>query len=887
MKNSFHNLTIPDIFEELKTSKIGLTFDEVKQRQVKYGMNELPQNKRYSTLSLFLAQFKNPLIYILFFAFLISFLTGHSTDAWLIFFVSMLSVFVGFIQEYKANSALEHLKHLVKHKARVIRDGVNQIVKQEDLVPGDIIVLNAGDKVPADARLFEVRNFEVIESALTGESMPIQKTINIVDKKTSVADRKNIVHMGTIISKGTGKAVVTQTGTMTEIGHIATMIHETEESITPLQKQIINFGKSIGIILIIINILIFTLGIISGKPFFEMFMLSVAMIVAGVPEGLLPAMTVILSIGMQRLSKHNALVKKLIATETLGAVSIICSDKTGTLTTGIMTVDKIITESKDSKQDEVTFSEAIEPDGDSSHITALKIGMLCNDAIIENPDDELHELKIIGDPTEKALLLASRSAGLNNIELKKILPRVAEIPFESENQFMITGHKVDGEGYICYMKGAPEKILSLSSKLDNEGQIEELTDEKVSSIRSEFEKYTNAGLRVIAVAYKIENIGKTLLVLDIKNVSDYVFVGLIILKDPLRLEAKETIELCKSAGIKPIIITGDHKLTAMAIVNDLGMNITEAEVMEGAELDTIGDDEFDKRIENIYVFARVAPKHKIRIVNVLQEKGEVVAMTGDGINDAPALKRADIGIALGSGTDVAKETSDLILMDDNFKTIVEAIRRGRGTFDNIRKVVLYLLANSFSEVILIGSSIAFGLPLPLLPVQILWTKMVEDSLPSMALAFDPIEKNVMSRKPRDPNESILNKKLKILLFLFVGISDSLLFVIFIFANTLFEDLAYIQTITFIAHGITSLFYIFSIRGLSKPLLSYNPFKNMFVNISVIFGFAMILVAVYVPFLNDILGTTPLAFNHWFILIGYGLLTILIYEIAKKIIYKEN
>lgn len=886
MDNNFHSHGISDLFTNLKTSNKGLKPIEVKKRKEKFGLNSLPKQKKLSALKLFLGQFKNPLIYILIFAFVISFATNHQTDAWLIFFVTMLSVVVGFVQEFKANSALEHLKDLVRYKARVIRDGEEHIIEQTDLVPGDIIVLNAGDKVPADARLFEINNLEVVESALTGESMPILKNTSVLDEDKSVADRKNMVHMGTVISRGSGKAIVTQTGKNTEIGHIAFMIHQTEEGITPLQRQIINFGKSIGVILIVVNIFIFLVGILSGKPIFEMFMTSVAMIVAGVPEGLLPAMTVILSIGMQRLSKHNALVKKLLATETLGSVSIICSDKTGTLTTGTMTVDKILTEKSDIDHDGVNFSEIIEPDGDASHITALKIGMLCNDAVIENSDDELHELEVIGDPTEKALLLASRSAGLNNIKVQKALPRVTEIPFESENKFMVTAHKVDGEGYILYMKGAPEKVLSLSEFIDIEGEIKTLSPQKIEGITAQYEKLTNSGLRVLAVAYKIRKNGDDSIVLDKNNQNNYVFVGLIGLKDPLRNEAKETIELCKKAGIKPIIITGDHKLTAMAIVNDLGLDVTEDEVMEGTELETIKDEHLINRIEKIHVFARVAPKHKIRIVDALQKEHNIVAMTGDGINDAPALKKADIGIALGSGTDVAKETSDMVLMDDNFKTIIEAIEQGRGTFDNIRKVVLYLLANSFTEVILIGASIAFGMPLPLLPVQILWVKMIEDSLPSMALAFDPIEKNVLFRKPRDPKESILNKKLKTLLFLFIAIADSLLFIIFIFTNKFYSNPSYMQTSIFAAHSITSLFYIFSIRGLSRSILHYNPFKNRLVNISALFGFAMILVAIYLPFLNNVLGTKPLEPIGWIIPIAYGLLTIFIYELAKKIVFKK-
>lgn len=885
--NHFYYKTISETLSELKVDQKGLSLSEAKQRLQTYGYNRLPETKKIPLVKLFFGQFKNPLIYILFFAIIISFATGHYTDGGIVLAVVMISTIVGFLQEYKANNALAQLKNLIKYKAKVIRDGREMIIAQEELVPGDIIILNSGDKVPADARIIASKNLEITEAALTGESLPIEKNSSPMPEGTAMADRKNMIYQGTVISRGNGQAVVIATGTKTEIGHIANLVQETSEGITPLQKQMLGFGKMIGIALIIINSAIFGLGIIVGKPLFEMFLTSVAMVVAAVPEGLLPAMTVILAIGMQRLAKQKGLVRKMLATETLGSVSVICSDKTGTLTQGEMRVVEIVTQANRISHDGTAFSESIEPDGDASHITALKIGLLCNNAIIENPNDAIHEWRIIGNPTEKALLLAGRTAGLHKELLEKNTPRITELPFESETKYMITGHQTEQGHFISYIKGAPEKILPLMSWLDIDGQIKKISDTQRKNIQKQCDELTASGLRVIALGYREEKSIKNYESIYLDNINNFVYVGIIALKDPLRPEAKETMALCQSAGIRPVIITGDHKLTAMAIVKDLGINISEDNVMDGVELDKISEQKLKSIIHKITVFARVEPRHKIRIVTALQENGEIVAMTGDGINDAPALKKADIGVAVGSGTDVAKETADLVLLDDNFKTIVGAIERGRSTFDNIRKVILYLLSNSFKEVILIGLSLALGLPLALLPVQILWIKMIEDSLPSMALAFDPINKGVMLRPPRKKDEAILNKNFKKLLIFFILFCDTLLFGIFYYYWKTTGDIAYAQTVAFVGLGIASRFYIFSIRGLMQPITTYNPFQNQLVNWSTIFGFLMIIIAVHTPFLNKLLHTVPLGATEWLILCGYGIITLILREVGKKIFIQRD
>ena len=880
MKTNFHSLNISEALKNLESSKSGLTTKEAEKRLKKYGPNEFSKEKKFSTLKLLISQFKDPLIYILIIAFAISLATGHLTDASVIFVVIIISTVVSFIQEYKANEALSKLKSLIEFKAKVIRNGKEHVILQTEVVPGDIIILNQGDKIPADSRIIEYKNLEINEAPLTGESLPIEKTSDPFNIGTSLAERKNMVYLGTVVVRGTGKALVVATGKHTEIGNIAKLVGETAEVKTPLQKQLLKFSQLIGIFLVILNLLIFTFGIITGKPLFEMFLVSVSMLVAGIPEGLLPAMTVILSVGVQKLAKKNGLVRKMIATETLGSVSVICSDKTGTLTEGEMRVVEIITETENLKLNGEKLEKKFDITSDASHIKALKIGVLCNNAIIENLDEALKNTEIIGNPTEKALILAGLSTGIHKDELEKNERRINEIPFESEYKYMVTSHSYGKDSIASYMKGAPEIILKFCNKIDIEGKYSVLTDKKTKEIIENYENYTRKGLRVIAVAEKIEN--EKTFNKDSKDdqLKDFVFVGLIVLKDPLRKEAKETIELCQSAGIRPIIITGDHKLTAMAIVSDMGILVKEENVMEGKDLENIDDLELKKIINNIYIFARVEPKHKLRIVEALQANNEIVAMTGDGINDAPALKKADIGVALGSGTDVAKETSDLVLLDDNFKTIVEAIKRGRAVFDNIRKVVLYLLSNSLNEVFLITFSLIFGLPLALIPVQILWINMIEDSFPAIALAFDPVNKNAMQLPPRDPKEQILNSGLKKLLIFFILFADTILFSIFYWAFSSTGNPAYAQTITFVGLGIASRFYVFSIRGLTQPIYKYNPFNNNWVNISTIFGFAMILVAIYVPFFNKILKTVPIGVKEWLILGTYAFLTIGIYELGK-------
>ncbi len=880
----YHYLSIEKIFQSLRTERLGISQEEAVLRLKEFGPNKLPQAKKLPVLKLFLRQFANPLIYILIVACVISFFASHFFDAIIVLAVVLVSSVVGFVQEYKANQALVHLKKLVKYKARVLRNGQEHIISQEYIVPGDIISLSPGDKIPADARLIEAYNFEVIEASLTGESVPSSKISEQLAKDTPLADRENMVYLGTVVAKGKAVAVVTSTGQKTELGQVATMVKETNDNITPLQKQINSFGKILGLILIAINILIFVIGVLTGRPPFEMFLTSVAMVVAAVPEGLLPAMTIILAVGMQKLAKHKGLVRKMLAAETLGSVSVICSDKTGTLTRGEMRVSQIITETEKISHDGEKFSQTINPYSKDSHSVALKIGFLCNNAIAENPRDELKDWKVVGDPTEKALLLAGVTGGLVKAKLEKEETRIAEIPFDSSYKMMATLHRhKDLKEYesISYVKGAPEKILDFCSFVDVEGEKNFLTQDRKQQIQNQYESLTGSGLRVLAVGYKVNN--SVLLPNDFtwEILADFVFVGLIAIKDLLRPEAKKTIQLCQEAGIRPIIVTGDHKLTAMAVARELGMIINEDVVMEGAGLDKISDSELSEKVKNIVIFARVEPRHKIRIVSALQANGEVVAMTGDGVNDAPALKKADIGVAVGSGTDVAKEVADLVLLDDNFKTIVMAVERGRNTFNNIRKVILYLITDGFTEIVLIGGAIILGFPLPILPVQILWIKLAESAAPAMALAFDEVNENVMKDRPRKKEEAVVNKPMRNLIIFYALIMDLILFGIFYAFLATGKDFELVRTMVFAGLGLSSFFYIFSVRGLKSSILKINPLSNKFLLVSIGLGVTMLLVAIYVPLFNKVLRTVPLGTIEWLILAGYSVLSVIVYEVGKK------
>ncbi len=866
----FHGLKIEKIFKLLDSRVTGLSSSEVQIRLKRDGYNEILEKEKTSVVSLIFNQFKNPLIYILFFALIISFITGHILDAWIILVIILISSFIGFLQEYKANKALSNLKKMIEYNARVLRGNKESVIPQKNLVRGDIILLFPGDIVPSDARLIDVQNFEVIEATLTGESSPSKKVINEISEDTVLADRDNMVYFGTVVSKGTARAIVVETGSGTELGKMANLIKSTKEDKTPLQNQINHLSKTIGIILIVVNTIIFFVGILTGKPVFEMFLTFVALIVAAIPEGLLPAMTIILAVGMQRLLKHKGLVRKMLATETLGSVSVICSDKTGTLTQGEMRVVNIISNFDDEKDHK-------------ADVFNIKIGVLCNDAVIENPQEVFDDWEIIGNPIDKSFILATKEFNLDKDELNKQEPRIAEIPFDSEQRFMATLHQIDKK-YVSYMKGAPEKILELASFIKINSKKVLLNKKRKLELQKQFESLTSSGLRVLALAYK-EDINPE----EFREgkLNEFVISAFVGFKDPLRKDARESIKICQNAGIRPIIITGDHKLTAISIVKDLGLEIRDDSVFDGTDLDRLSDEELKIVVRKAVIFARVEPRHKIRIVTALQQNSEIVAMVGDGVNDAPALKKADIGIAVGDGTSITKEIADLVLLDNDFKTIIEAIRRGRIIFNNIRKVVLYLLTDSFSEMVIVGGSVLLSLPLPILPVQILWIKLVEDALPAMSLSFDDVDEGVMTDKPRKKSEPIMDKKFKLLILFYALIMDLILFLMFYYFWKTTDNLEYARTMIFVALGITSLFYIYAVRGLKSSIFKINIFSNKYLIFTTIFGMFLLMIAIYLPFFNNILKTVPLGIKEWIVLFSYSIFSIFVYELGKKILINKN
>jgi len=877
-RQDWYKLGWEEALKNLGSSKNGLEKAEVEKRRKEYGLNQLPSSAKLPNLLILLNQFRSSLVYILVIAAVITFILGDFIDAYVIIAAVIINVIVGFIQEARAQKAIEKLKKIIEFTTLVFRGSKEEQVDIKELVPGDIIILAAGDKVPADARIITCRNLKVNEASLTGEPFPIEKNNRKIEKDVSLPDRMNMIYMGTVITEGTALACVVETGLETQIGQIAKLIRETKEEETPLQKRLSGFSRWLAWVILVICLVLFFIGLLSGKTFLEMLTTSVAVAVAAIPEGLIITVTIILSLGMMKILKHKALVRKLIAAETLGSTTVICTDKTGTLTEGLMHVANIITHEHDLETDKHDFTQR---NGDESFDLALRIGMICNDAFVENEDDDLKDWKVIGNPTERALLVAGDKLGLRKSHLDKAYPRLDEIPFDSDCKYMVTLNKFDNEQNIILIKGAPEKILAMSDEVDLNGKIIKLIQDKKDILTKQYAILSNKGLRILALAFKkvpreyntLTNFGKE----ESKNL---VFVGFLGIKDPLRLEAKQTVKICQEAGIKVVMMTGDHKLTARAIAEELGLKVRVENIIEGEELDKMSDHELKSRVKQIDVYARVSPKNKLKIVEAWQANNEVVAMTGDGVNDAPALKLADIGIALGSGTDVAKETADIVLLDNNFKTIEMAIEQGRLIYENIRKVILYLLSNSFCEIIIIGVGLILKFPLPLLATQILWVNVISDTFPGIALSVEPEEREVMKEPPKKINTPILNKPMKVLSAL-ISISIALIVLIafyFIWQRT--GDEARARTVGFTILGISTLFYIFSTRSLRYSIFKINPFSNIYLVLAIFSGIILQLLAIYFAPLQKIMRSVALSWNDWLIVVLATIFIIILIEITK-------
>jgi len=882
MLKQWHEAELGNVFSELKSRRTGLSVGEVFNRLKESGRNVLPQEKPYSKLQLFLSQFNSPLMYILLSTVAISFLLGHYSDTIFVIVVLSINTTVGFYQENKANQSLSALRRMVKIRAKVLRDGNEKEVDSEELVLGDIVLIKAGDKVPADGRIIEAKNLKVNEASLTGESQAVSKEIIILPELTTVADRKNMVFMGTIIEEGYAEIVIVATGLSTQIGEIVSLLRKTKETKTPLQKKIASLSRFLGIFILSVILLILIVGYFREKSFADIFVAALALAVSAIPEGLLPAITVILVLGMRRILKQNGLVRKLVATETLGGVTVICTDKTGTLTEGTMEVSHILTSTKELLGDKINGaihnSNSIE-----SHVLALKIAVLANDAFIENPEAGLQERIVRGRLTEQALLLAGTQAGLNKRELERSYPILDKISFESDLKYSATLHKISDQERAFYIMGAPEEIIAKSIDLDIDGKKDSLNSIRAEQLIKKLEELTRKGLRVIACASRHFDVP-----IEYKDLTELAtgltLVGFIALKDPLRQDVKESIATTKRAGIRTVIITGDHKLTAQTIALEIGLDGEDRHIVEGKDLESLSDEELQEKSKIITVYARVSPRHKLRIISALKANGEVVAMLGDGVNDAPALKSADIGVAVGSGTDIAKEVADLVLLDNNFKTVVKAIEQGRVVFQNIRKVFVYLVADDFSELFLFLGSMAMGFPLPLLPAQILWINLVEDGLPDIALTTEQETKGIMDEKPRSLNEPILSKPIKRWMASVFFISGITAFVLFFVLWKLTGDLQKTRTIVFALMCLDSLLFVFSVRSFKRTIFRRDIFSNRYLVGAVAISFLMLLGAIYLAPLQRLLLTQPLMMTEWLIIFTISFVEILFIEFSKKKIF---
>jgi Ca2+-transporting ATPase len=884
----WHNLNVNEVLELLGSKKTGLSSKVVSELSEKYGENILAQAQKFSAWRLFFSQFKSALVYVLLIAALISLVFGEFVDAYVIFAAVGLNVVIGFWQEKKANQSLEQLSKVVKKEAIVLRDGHEVKIEARYLVPGDVIILQAGDRVPADGRLLTLNNLKINEATLTGESWPVEKQLKNLEKGTVLAERNNSVFMGTLVVEGKGQMVVTNIGLETEIGKITTMLKETEEEKTPLQKNLDSFAKNITKIIVVIAIVVFFLGIIEGQSTLEMFTVAVALAVSAIPEGLVIGVTMILTIGMQRILQNNGLVRKLISAETLGSTTLICTDKTGTLTEGEMRVTKIAT----NKHLLDLAAHSLKDEATDKEITRLlEIAALCNDSSVQNLDAGFEDWVILGSPTEKALLLFGGSQH-NLRELQSHYHRKDEVPFDSRYKYMVTRHSYDTRHDILFIKGAPEKILDFSDHYLNNGKKSKLTASKLASFNKVLEDFSKDGLRVLAGAY-------ALIPKKQPDLADYqdelkdkslIFVGLWGLSDPLRPETKETLQVALEADIQTIIITGDNKFTAKKIASDLGLQVEQNNILSGDDLLKISDQELDQRIQDIQVYARVTSADKLRIIKAWQKRGEIVSMTGDGVNDAPALKAADIGVVVSSGSDVAKEVSDLVLLDNNFKTIVTAIKQGRVIFDNVRKVILYLLSDSFSEIIIITIAMFLGWPLPIITAQILWINLVSDGLPNLALTMEPEDEEVMKSRRGFNFKSLLNFEGKFLIGSISVITAVASLLLFWFWWSKTGDIDLARTVVFTALGLDTLFYVFSIRSLKHSIFTSHPFQNKYLNVAVLFGLCLQISAIYLPFLNRALHTEPLGWVEWESILIFLVLVILSIEITKALFilyYKKH
>jgi len=884
VEENWHNLSLDEVLLTLKSGRSGLSGVEARARLLQYGPNELKGRKKTPPIFVFLRQFLSPLIYVLLVAAIISIVAEHFIDAWVILGVLLLNAVVGFMQETRAERAMEALIQMAAPKARVRRDGKIELLPAREIVPGDILLLETGDRVPADARLIEVSNLKVNEATLTGESMPVDKHTKALSEGLPVAERKNLVYMGTIVTYGRAVAIATRTGMSTEIGKIATGIQEAKLERTPLQKNIAKLSQYIIILFTGVLGLLVVVGLLKGLGWLEMFLLAVAAAVSAIPEGLPAVVTVVLAVGMRAMAQRSAIIRKLVAVETLGSATVICSDKTGTLTLNQMTVRRLYV---DGQWIEVTGEgyqpygefhrdgQVLDLEGNESLKLHLRIGALCNDALLIKEDESC---SIFGDPTEGALVVAAAKAGMDKEKLEASFPRLDELPFQSEKQYMATLHPRDG-GRVVYLKGSAERLLSLSRYILKEGRAVPLGEADVETIMQANTSMASEAMRVIATAYVDLPSGlEELTDEDIRG--NLVFVGLAGMADPPREEAREAIRLCKQAGIKVVMITGDHRATAESVARQL--DLPPGEAVTGVELQEMSDEELSAQVEDISVFARIEPLHKLRIVNALKARGHVVAMTGDGVNDAPALKSADIGIAMGiTGTDVSKEASDMILADDNFASVVAAVDEGRAIFNRLRNVIFFLLSSNLGELLALILSVLFIGKAPLLAVQIIWVNLVTDTASAIPLGLEPKFGDELRHPPRHPKVGLIFPGLLFRVGFLAILMSVGIFLVFNWAQAR-VSLDEARTIAFCSMVAFEWFKAFYARSDEHTIFRLGVFRNRWLVVSILVAVALQVAVIYVPFLQRAFGTVPLSVDKWGIAMLAGGSLFIIEETRKAL-----
>lgn len=873
---NFYAQTETEVVQALGTSTEGLTTSEVEKRLATYGANELEEGKKKSLAQKFFEQFKDLMILVLLVAAVISAVVSHEiVDAAIILAVVIINAVMGIIQESKAEEAIEALRDMSTPDANVLRDGHAKKVKSTELVPGDIVLLEAGDVVPADMRLIEVSSLKIEEAALTGESVPVEKELVVLEgNEVGIGDRINMAFSNSNVTYGRGKGVVVNTGMSTEVGKIAGMLAEADETETPLKNNLNQLGKFLTAAIIVIAVVMFFVGtVLNDRNWADMLLTSISLAVAAIPEGLPAIVTIILALGTQVMAKRNAVIRKLPAVETLGSTDIICSDKTGTLTLNQMTVEKLYTNDR-----QYSSSQHIPEDN-----LALKIMNFANDTKIGQNGE------LIGDPTETALVAFGNDQGFNVTEKVKGEPRVAELPFDSDRKLMSTIHKMDDGRYLVAVKGAPDVLIGRCNQIQIFDEVKTLTNEEEQKIATNNKDMAKQALRVLGMAFKYVDAVPEQLESEIVE-NDLIFAGLVGMIDPERSEAADAVRVAKDAGIRPIMITGDHRDTAEAIAGRLGIIKPgdDAAVLTGAELNQMSDEEFAKKVTDYSVYARVSPEHKVRIVKAWQQEGKVVAMTGDGVNDAPALKQADIGVGMGiTGTEVSKGASDMVLADDNFATIVVAVEEGRKVFSNIQKAVQYLLAANLGEVLTLFIATMLNWD-TLLPIHLLWINLVTDTFPAIALGMEPAEKDLMAHKPRGRNSNLFSG----------GVFSSIIYQgILEAATVLFVYWSAIQwpvhtgydaihsdalTMAFATLGLMQLFHAFNVKSVHQSLFKVGPFKNRAFNWAILLSFFLMMVIIIVPGLNDIFRVAHLDLYQWGIVVGSSFAIIPIVEIVKLI-----